>query len=122
MNIDDMIKLKNAGFTIEEISQLMNNSSPQEMKVENKIEKVLDNSLDEIEVNKIEESGTEEVKPELNAFNQMLETFKDSMNEQMEAFKKSIQLSNMNKDIGTTDSGVTAEDVVANILNPYRNK
>lgn len=122
MNIEDMIKLKEAGFTAQEIKELMNNS-PQEMKVEEKDK--LNDSINSIDVKKIEEenhSGDEE-NPEINAFESMMKQFEDSMNEQMKAFKETIQLSNNNANIQSENpSGFTAEDVVARIINPYTKK
>jgi DNA-binding transcriptional MerR regulator len=123
MNIEDIIKLKEAGFTAQEIKELMNNSPQEEMKVEEKDK--LNDSINSIDVNKIEEknhSGDEE-NPEINAFETMMKQFEDSMNEQMKAFKETIQLSNNNANIQSeTPSGFTAEDVVARIINPYTKK
>lgn len=117
MNIEEMIKLKEAGFTAQEIKELMN-ITPQEMKVE---EKVLDKKEEKKEEKVLDKK--EENKPEVNAFEEMMNSFKESMNQQMEAFKQQIQLSNMNANLGAEqDSSVTAEQVVANIINPYTKK
>ena len=115
MNVDDIIKLKESGFTIDEINQLMNTTNPPQMKVEEskESEKVLDNQ-------KENSSGGE-----LNAFEEMMNQFKDSMNQQMEAFKQTIQLSNMNQNLGNldvNDSRKIAEEFTAKIINPkYKN-
>lgn len=122
MNIEDVIKLKESGFTIDEIKQLMNTSSP-EMKDE-KIAKneILDNQekiLDTKEVLDKKETG------ELNAFEEMMNQFKESMNQQMEAFKETIHLSNMNQNLGNLDSNDSkkiAEEFTAKIINPKYKK
>ncbi len=119
MNIDDIIKLKESGFTIDDIKQLMNTNPPQ-VKVEEKAqveesEKALDN-----QVPVQEKSGGE-----LNAFEEMMNQFKDSMNQQMEAFKQTIQLSNMNQNFNSVDendSRKIAEEFTAKIINPKYKK
>lgn len=128
MNIEDVIKLKESGFTIDEIKQLMNTSSP-EMKdekiVKNEVlenqEKVLDTKeiLDKKEVLDKKDTG------ELNAFEEMMNQFKESMNQQMEAFKETIHLSNMNQNLGNpdvNDSKRIAEEFTAKIINPKYKK
>ena len=122
MNIDDIIKLKESGFTIDEINQLMNTTNPPQMKVEEskESEKVLENQEKVLDTQKENSSGGE-----LNAFEEMMNQFKDSMNQQMEAFKQTIQLSNMNQNLGNldvNDSRKIAEEFTAKIINPKYKK
>lgn len=117
MNIEDVIKLKESGFTIDEIKQLMNTNPPQTKDEEIKgSEKVLDNQ-EKVLDNQDDKSGGDE----LNAFEEMMKQFKDSMNQQMEAFKESIHLSNLNQNLGNLevdDSRKIAEEFTAQIINP----
>lgn len=123
MNIEDVIKLKESGFTIDEIKQLMDTNPPLKKDVEIQVEKeVLDNQekvLDKKEVLEKDSGG------ELNAFEEMMNQFKDSMNQQMEAFKETIHLSNMNQNLGNpdvNDSKRIAEEFTAKIINPKYKK
>ena len=123
MNIEDVIKLKESGFTIDEIKQLMDTNPPQKKDVEIQAEKeVLDNQekvLDKKEVLEKDSGG------ELNAFEEMMNQFKESMNQQMEAFKETIHLSNMNQNLGNLDSNDSkriAEEFTAKIINPKYKK
>lgn len=123
MNIDDIIKLKESGFTIEEINQLMNTANPPlEKKVEEskESEKALENQEKVLDNQETKSGGVE-----LNVFEEMMSQFKDSMNQQMEAFKQTIQLSNMNQNIGNVeenDSRKIAEEFTAKIINPRYKK
>lgn len=127
MNIEDVIKLKESGFTIDEIKQLMNTNPPQMKVEENQDEKkVLDNQ-DEKKVldNQEKVLDKKDGGGELNAFEEMMNQFKQSMNQQMEAFKETIQLSNMNQNLGNLDSNDSkkiAEEFTAKIINPKYKK
>lgn len=125
MNIEDVIKLKESGFTIDEIKQLMDTNPPQvkdeQKEVLDNQEKVLDTKdvLDKKEVLEKDSGG------ELNAFEEMMNQFKESMNQQMEAFKETIHLSNMNQNLGNLDSNDSkkiAEEFTAKIINPKYKK
>lgn len=118
MNIEDIIKLKESGFTIDDIKQLMNTNPPQ-MKVEEKAQ--VEESEKVLEQVPVQESSG----GELNAFEEMMNQFKDSMNQQMEAFKQTIQLSNMNQNFNSVDendSRKIAEEFTAKIINPKYKK
>lgn len=121
MNIDDIIKLKESGFTIDEINQLMDTKNPP---LEKKVEEVKEErNLDEKIQAENQEAKSGGV--ELNAFEEMMNQFKDSMNQQMEAFKQTIQLSNMNQNMGNideNDSRKIAEEFTAKIINPKYKK
>lgn len=125
MNIEDVIKLKESGFTIDEIKQLMDTNPPQ-MKDEQK--EVLDNQekvLDTKEVLDKKEVLEKDSGGQLNAFEEMMNQFKESMNQQMEAFKETIHLSNMNQNLGNLDSNDSkkiAEEFTAKIINPKYKK
>ena len=123
MNIEDVIKLKESGFTIDEIKQLMNTNPPQKKDVETQVEeKVLDNQEEVLEKKEVLEKSSG---GELNAFEEMMNQFKDSMNQQMEAFKETIHLSNMNQNLGNLDSNDSkkiAEEFTARIINPKYKK
>lgn len=119
MNIEEIIKLKESGFTIDEIKQLMNTNPPQ-MKVEEQAQIEESEKVLEEQVPVQEKSGGD-----LNVFEEMMNQFKDSMNQQMEAFKQTIQLSNMNQnfiDGSENDSRKIAEEFTANIINPKYKK
>lgn len=119
MNIEDVIKLKESGFTIDEIKQLMNTNPPQ-MKDEQK--EILDNQEEVIDKKEVLEKNSG---GELNAFEEMMNQFKQSMNQQMEAFKETIHLSNMNQNLGNLDSNDSkkiAEEFTAKIINPKYKK
>ena len=123
MNIEDVIKLKESGFTIDEIKQLMDTNPPQEKDVEIQAEKeVLDNQEKVLEKKEVLEKDSG---GELNAFEEMMNQFKESMNQQMEAFKETIHLSNMNQNLGNpdvNDSKRIAEEFTAKIINPKYKK
>ena len=127
MNIEDVIKLKESGFTIDEIKQLMDTNPPlkKDVKIQAE-EKALDNQ-DEKKVldNQEKVLDKKDSGGELNVFEEMMNQFKDSMNQQMEAFKETIHLSNMNQNLGNLDSNDSkkiAEEFTAKIINPKYKK
>ena len=122
MNIEDVIKLKESGFTIDEIKQLMNTNPSQQ--TTQKDETVEDNKGAQ-EEKVLEEKVLDKGGGEMNVFVDMMNQFKDSMNQQMEAFKQTIHLSNMNQNLGNleqNDSSKIAEEFTANIINPKNKK
>lgn len=107
--IDELIKLKEAGFTADEIMTLTKSEQ-------------LTLPIDELPnlENKTPEPIPTPVPEKMDTsdeFKQMLDTFTKNMNEQMEAFKSAIQLSNINRDSTVTHTP-TASDVVAQIIRP----
>lgn len=107
--IEELIKLKEAGFSADEImtltkSEQMTLPIDQLPNLENKTPEPIPAPVPE------KTEAPDELK-------QMLDTFSRTMNEQMEAFKSAIQLSNINRD-STSVNTPTASDVVAQIIRP----
>ena len=100
--IEELVQLKQAGFTAEEIMNLSKGDAP-------------------VPKEEPKPEPTPEPAPMQENFAEMLEAFKQSMNEQMEAFKTSIQLSNVNRD-SSEYKQTTVQDVVAQIIRPNGQK
>ncbi len=96
--IEELVQLKQAGFTAEEIMNLSKGDTPVP-KEEPKPEPTPEPAITQ------------------DGVNELLEAFKQSMNEQMEAFKQTIQLSNVNRDSSELNKA-TVQDVVAQIIRP----
>lgn len=101
-SIEELIQLKQAGFSAEEILSLSNSGKKEETQVETPTPAPVPKP---------------ETKDE-SQMNEMLEAFKTSMNEQMEAFKEAIKISNINHDSFDNGKQTTVEDVVASIIRP----
>ena len=106
--IDELVQLKQAGFSAEEIMKLSGtDKTGPEPKAEPKQEVPVPEPIPNTPV--------KDQSPDM--FQEMLDSFSKTMNEQMEAFKSAIQLSNINRD-STGYKPTTVNDVVANIIRP----
>ena len=96
--LEELIQLKQAGFSAEEIISLSKTGT---------------------EVPKAETPiPATDSKDESQMMKEMMETFQETMNKQMEDFKESLKISNINRDSFDNGKQVTAEDVVASIIRP----
>lgn len=115
--IEELVQLKQAGFTAEEIMTLSGTSKTEPLpKVE-----PLPETKQEVKPEPVPETiptktGTPDV-----PFQEMLDAFNKSMTEQIEAFKSAVQLSNINHDSNGYKT-MSASDVVANIIRPNGQK
>ena len=105
--IDELVQLKQAGFSAEEIMKLSGTDKTEPVKAEPKQEAPVPEPISSTPV--------KDQSPDM--FQEMLDSFSKTMNEQMEAFKSAIQLSNINRD-STGYKTATVNDVVANIIRP----
>lgn len=101
--LEELIQLKQAGFTAEEIISLSKSGkeaiAPEPAPVETPVAEPKDES-------------------QMKEMREMMDTFQTHMNEQMEAFKESIKLSNINHDSFDGVKQPTVDDVVASIIRP----
>lgn len=104
--LEELIQLKQAGFTAEEIISLSKTGNQMTAQVE---QTPLPVTTAPAEEKKEDQS---------QLMKEMMDTFQNSMNEQMEAFKESIKLSNINHDSFDTGKKATLEDVVASVIRP----
>lgn len=96
--IEELVQLKQAGFTAEEIMNLSKGDAPVP-----------------------KEEPKPEPKPEPaftpDDMTELFKAFEQSMTERMEEFKQTIQLSNVNRDSSELNKA-TVQDVVAQIIRP----
>ena len=118
LDVEQIIKLKESGFTIEEIKEIGG------FNAQSKVNKdVLNDNADITKIEKdIEKPKDKEEKVELNDnIKEMMNNFKTEMDEKIKSFKEAIQLSNMNQNLGNQEelnSKQIAEYFTANVINP----
>ena len=104
-NIDEIIKLKNEGFTAEDIVEL-SKIKADEPKEESKVEETKEES-------KVEETKESKKLEEKNPISD-LNSFNDKMDELIEQIKKN----NIAKQYIETPKEMTGMDILANVINP----
>ena len=105
-NIDEIIKLKNEGFTAEDIVEL-SKIKADEPKEESKVE---EKQKEESNVDETKESKKLEEKNPISDLN----SFNDKMDELIEQIKKN----NIAKQYIETPKEMTGMDILANVINP----
>ena len=113
-NIDEIIKLKNEGFTAEDIVEL-SKIKADEPKEESKVEETKEESKVEEtkEESKVEETKESKKLEEKNPISD-LNSFNDKMDELIEQIKKN----NIAKQYIETPKEMTGMDILANVINP----
>lgn len=115
-NIDEIIKLKNEGFTAEDIVELSKIKADEPKEESKKFEETKEES--KVEEKQKEESNVDETKEskkleEKNPISD-LNSFNDKMDELIEQIKKN----NIAKQYIETPKEMTGMDILANVINP----
>ena len=109
--IDEIIKLKNEGFTTDDIVELakMKSSEPkiEEVKKEPKVEETKEEP-------KVEETKEETELKELNPINEL-----NSFNDKIDDLINQIKLNNISKQYIEIPEEMSATDILANVINPF---
>ena len=118
--IDEIIKLKNEGFTTDDIVELakMKSSEPkiEEVKKEPKVEETKEEpKVEETkEDTKVEETKEDTELKELNPINEL-----NSFNDKIDDLINQIKLNNISKQYIETPEEMSATDILANVINPF---